>query len=215
MECNGTRKFDEAVAGEADSCIRQALPLPSVLNSPLTTQLVCIHTPFSPPATTSVCVCVCVCRAVDKVHPLLAFSLDNVLEEVHVHLSVQVAHTVDSLNQRRGERRILQSLFQCALPRVVNANRAVRFWVCAHTWKRHPATLFQLPGLAVLGRVAAHGVEDGDCATYGNKMYRCSPRVGCAVLELPTPLSKRKWCTNGMCIQPHANKAYNARSLHG
>jgi hypothetical protein len=159
MECNGTRKFDEAVAGEAavSSCIRQALPLPSVLNLPRTTQLVCIHTSVSPPATTSVRVCVCVCRAVDKVHPLLALPPDNVLEEVHVHLSVQAAHTLDSLNQRRGERRILHRLFQCALPRVVNANRAVRFWVCAHTWKRHPAKLFQLPGLAVFGRVAAHG----------------------------------------------------------
>ena len=168
MECNGTRKFDEAVAGEAavSSCIRQALPLPSVLNLPRTTQLVCIHTSVSPPATTSVRVCVCVCRAVDKVHPLLASPLDNCLEEVHVHLSVQVAHALDSLNQRRGERRILQSLFHCALPRVVNANRAVRFWVCAHTWKRHPATLFHLLGLAVLERVAAHVCNERHYTTF-------------------------------------------------
>jgi hypothetical protein len=64
MESNGTRKFDEAVAGEADSRIRQALPPPSELNLPRTTQLVRMHTSVSPPATTSVCVCVCVpgCR---------------------------------------------------------------------------------------------------------------------------------------------------------
>ena len=61
MECNGTRKFDEAVAGEADSCIRQALPLPSVLNLPLTTQLVCIHPYVCLSARNYFCACVCVC----------------------------------------------------------------------------------------------------------------------------------------------------------
>jgi hypothetical protein len=134
MECNGTRKFDEAVAGEAavSSCIRQALPLPSVLNLPRTTQLVCIHTSVSPPATTSVRVCVCVCRAVDKVHPLLAFPLDNFLEEVHVHLSVQVAHALDSLNQRRGERRILHRLFQWPSTRGQCQPRRQILGLCSH-----------------------------------------------------------------------------------
>jgi hypothetical protein len=48
---------------------------------------------------------------------------------------------------------------------VVNANRAVRFWVCAQPWKRQPATLFQLPGLAVLGRVTADGLGLWLCNT--------------------------------------------------
>jgi hypothetical protein len=54
---------------------------------------------------------------------------------------------------------------------VVNANRAVRFWVCAHTWKRHPATLFQLPGLAVLGRVTAHGCSESTIQHSWAKAY--------------------------------------------
>ena len=44
------------------TCMGNALPLPSGVHLPRTTQLVCIHTSVSPPATTCVCVCVlCVC----------------------------------------------------------------------------------------------------------------------------------------------------------
>jgi hypothetical protein len=73
MECNGTRQFDEAVAGEAavSSCMRQLSTLVSGTPCPSHPCFTCLvqlnlcasmRLSLCPQLTTCVCVCVCVCH---------------------------------------------------------------------------------------------------------------------------------------------------------
>jgi hypothetical protein len=83
MECNGTRKFDEAMTGEAtlvrDSCqlLYQARLAPRIRASLASHNSTCVHPYGCLSARNYVCVCVCVCVCVHHhVCPVLMCAKD-------------------------------------------------------------------------------------------------------------------------------------------